>query len=202
VRGAQLVCILLLLCVGSSSSCRWGGRSRALGPDDYAVYSALLRANSGAMGSAFPSFAFVSTTQDCPPLAEQYLRDWDSARAPIAALREANDDYRARCGHPLPIERFPGLPADWPLLRWTQIDSAYSAPYDTSRWLPFRRHYPQVSGYTGVSCVGFSRDRGCALLHTYSYSGFLTGGSTWWLLSRQGQEWKVLGPIGDTRMRS
>ena len=183
-----------VLIIGASilSSCRWPGGPRALGPDDYAVYTATLHEffHHGDPARRFGQrIAVGSTTRDGAPLTEGEIRQWDSPPGSTVTLREANNDYRTRLGSHMPIQRFPGLPEDWLLIPWAEIDSALSAPYDSSRARAFRLRYPNVSPYyIGFSAVGFSKDRRHALL-------FL-GGHSYLFFAKQDQEWKILGYPG------
>jgi hypothetical protein len=176
------------------SSCRWPGSPHTLGPDDYAVYAATVHEffhDGDHMRQRGLRVAVGGSTRDGPPLSEGEIRAWGSTPESTAALREANNDYRARLGRHMPIQRFAGLPDDWLLIPWTEIDSAYSAPRDTTRSRWFRLRYPDVSpfSYTGFSVVGFSKDRRHALLFLGGFRHFL-------FFAKQGQEWRFLGHPG------
>ena len=192
VRREWPIATIILVGVALLSSCRWPGSPRTLGPDDYAVYSAAVHEffhNGDRPRQSGVRVAVGSTTRDGAPLTEAEIRDWHSAPESTAALREANNDFRARLGSHMPIRRFPDLPEDWLLIPWAEIDSARSAPYDSSHARAFRLRYPNVSPYyIGFSAVGFSKDRRHALL-------FL-GGNFYLFFAKQDQEWKILGSPG------
>ena len=118
--------------------------------------------------------------------------DYASALRTLGALPEGvRADFEAKRGV---NRRVDSLQARVPVRRFTSADRELLQREDnpSSYWQAFYRRFPGSSGLIHVSRVGFSHDRGSALLLVEYGCGGSCGGTLYVLLAERSGRWQVV----------
>ena len=118
--------------------------------------------------------------------------DYSSALRSLGALPAGvREDFERKRDQVVRIE---GLRTRVPVVFFRRDDSEAlrSARNPTEYWQRFYERFPQSSGRLAVSRVGFSADGQYALMLVDYGCGGLCGGTVYYLLTRQGSQWRTV----------
>lgn len=119
----------------------------------------------------------------------------DSVMAMVAPKLEALtedtvSDFKARNATANPLTSDMELGISYVLLSDAQFTEIV---VDGARWTTFYERYPEASGLTEFSRVGFNTNMDHALLYASFGSGELVGSGMYYLLQNSGSTWSIVG---------
>jgi len=107
--------------------------------------------------------------------------------------QETLDDYRARNAEPMPLTDYLSLPIPFALISEQERNEIFQT--SGSGWDEFYRRYPNSSGLTSISRVGFNPGHTQAFVYIGTQSHYLAGAGFYVLLVRENGTWKVTSQV-------
>ena len=185
-------CLLIALC--SASLARKQKQTQAEDLDEYAVYSAVLQARYSTSSkkeikryviavetkNAFIGYrhGFVRSGETQPTVESETSQDFDSKN---------KDSFELTDKFTLPVPY--SLVSELTLRKI--FDRAKDGKPDEEGWHRFYKNYPGAPGIISFTRVGFDAKKTQALLYVAHQSDFLGGSGRFFVLSKQGDTWKI-----------
>jgi len=179
----RLMLLILLLCSCSPASSRSTVTPPpGIEPEEYAVYSALIRQNPIGydLGS---SLVVRENTRADLDMFERTLENVH--RLPSSLV----DSYRSRNAGSYTLSPNLDIEQDYALMPQAVFDQILGRK--GARWTDFEAKYPGASGFILFSRVGFNADGDQALADIGYRCGDLCGAGGLYLLVKEGDTWKV-----------
>ena len=192
---------VLALAVAGGCSCRES--PRPLGPDDYAVYAAVLThfaAHDRPVASA--KFVVLEVTRSHHPCMSGISVDqtalWARALGHAAALEATARDFRVQAGRDARLESPLPVAGACVLAKSAKVDSVLRS--QANGWAAFDSLYsdPRPSGLFTLSRVGFTEDHTNAIVYCLNEFGNVGALGRFYFLSKEGGAWRVLFNPGST----
>jgi len=179
----RLMLLILLLCSCSPASSRSTvPPPPGIEPEEYAVYSALIRQNP--IGYDLGSSLVVR---------EQTVADLDMFERTLENVHRLPsslvDSYRSRNAGSYTLSPNLDIEQDYALMPQAVFDQILGRK--GARWTDFEAKYPGASGFILFSRVGFNADGDQALADIGYRCGDLCGAGGLYLLVKEGDTWKV-----------
>jgi hypothetical protein len=193
VRAGAWLCVCAA--VAASSACTHRGETKQqgaappgsperVGPEEYTVYGALIRAMFVEEGVRLLVIEQMTTLGPIP--AGELPQEMERVRRKLPELpAEAAEDFVEKNRAPAPLERSITLPASYVL-----VDGREVREMD---WGDFYRKYPKSQGRMSLSRVGFDRDFKWALVYVGNQSGGKTGVGYYVIMVKRDGGWQVGG---------
>jgi hypothetical protein len=188
---------IVLLVFAISIGCARGGGPRPLGPDDYAVYAAVLThfaTHDRPVTSA--RFIIRDSTRSHGTLIPRISADepaaWARAFGHATALKAAALDYGVQSRRDTGLERSLPVEGEYVFAGDADLDSLRRSQPDV--WAAFNAHYPQArpSGLFTLSRIGFNADHSAALVYCLNEFGSLGAIGKLYFLAKEDGIWRVL----------
>lgn len=154
-------------------------------PNEYAVYSALIKSRYGDHARLF---VISDRTVAKSAEADRYLR-FVSKRLRLPKLLVNN--YLTGNLSPQPLEKRFELRAPYVLFSGREREEIFTGQNLVEQWRAFHIKYPGSPGLISLSRVGFSRNGNLALVYMGKSCGPLCGDGTFYLLARRNGAWVV-----------
>jgi len=180
-RGSLLLALLLCSC-GPGLPKATVTPPPGIEPEEYAVYSALIRQNP--IGYNLGSFLVVreNTRADL----DMFERTLENVHKLPSSLVES---YRSRNAAPYTLSPNLGIEQDYVLMPQEIFDQILGRK--GARWTGFETKYPGASGFILFSRVGFNADGDQALVDMGYRCGDLCSAGGLYLLVKEDGDWKV-----------
>jgi hypothetical protein len=152
-------------------------------PEEYAVYSALIREK---FGKHTTKMAVIVS-----PTFNQSASDFGYLSGKLPLSLQTFEDYNARNKEPDVLKKLFSLKIKYVLVEREELESLFRGGDLEQAWKLFYKRYPGSGGYIALSNVGFNDLKDQALVYSWWMCGSLCGEGYFTLLRKRAQGWQI-----------